>query len=106
MTKPSPEPCLSVVMPCYNERATIEEVVDSVLLDNYGCVADTSGYGSGWFRNDPARYGDNPLMAYWQEFKTERVIWALSGTASSNYDMIRTLAQERATPAIHAAGCR
>jgi glycosyltransferase involved in cell wall biosynthesis len=26
-----PHPCLSVVMPCYNERATIEEVVDRVL---------------------------------------------------------------------------
>ncbi len=31
MTQPVPEPCLSVVMPCYNERATIEEVVASVL---------------------------------------------------------------------------
>jgi glycosyltransferase involved in cell wall biosynthesis len=26
-----PHPCLSVVMPCYNERATIEEVVERVL---------------------------------------------------------------------------
>ena len=31
MTDPTPEPCLSVVMPCYNEKATIEEVVGSVL---------------------------------------------------------------------------
>ena len=31
MTDPTPEPCLSVVMPCYNEKATNEEVVGSVL---------------------------------------------------------------------------
>ena len=29
------EPCLSVVMPCYNERATIESVVDAVLQSPY-----------------------------------------------------------------------
>ena len=29
------EQCLSVVMPCYNERATIEEVVDRVLASPY-----------------------------------------------------------------------
>ena len=32
MSQPAaPKPCLSVVMPCYNERATIQEVVESVL---------------------------------------------------------------------------
>jgi len=31
MTDPVPRPCLSVVMPCYNERATIREVVKQVL---------------------------------------------------------------------------
>src|SRR5580692_3271763 len=28
-------PCLSVVMPCYNEAATIEQVVDRVLASPY-----------------------------------------------------------------------
>jgi glycosyltransferase involved in cell wall biosynthesis len=30
-----PEPCLSVVMPCFNELATIEQVVDRVLASPY-----------------------------------------------------------------------
>jgi len=32
---PTPSPCLSVVMPCYNELATIDEIVDRVLASPY-----------------------------------------------------------------------
>ncbi len=34
-TPPAHEPCLSVVMPCYNEIATVEEVVERVLASPY-----------------------------------------------------------------------
>jgi glycosyltransferase involved in cell wall biosynthesis len=30
-----PEPCLSVVIPCYNERTTVEKVVDQVLASQW-----------------------------------------------------------------------
>jgi glycosyltransferase involved in cell wall biosynthesis len=35
MAERTAEPCLSVVMPCFNERATIEEVVTAVLASPY-----------------------------------------------------------------------
>jgi glycosyltransferase involved in cell wall biosynthesis len=34
-TVPDPHPCLSVVTPCYNERATIASVVDEVLASSW-----------------------------------------------------------------------
>ena len=35
MTEPKTEPCLSIVMPCFNEKATILEIISSVLDSPY-----------------------------------------------------------------------
>jgi glycosyltransferase involved in cell wall biosynthesis len=55
MTSPSPTPCLTVVMPCFNEQATIKEITTNVL-------------GSPWVGelvivDDGSTDGTRPLLA-------------------------------------------